>query len=213
MKTVYLVRHGETISNIKKLWQDGSDVLSPSGFLQADILASRIKNLTVDKAITSTLTRAVQTAERITKQTGLTFMESAFFAEATVPTSTVGYAYENDENNPVFKFFAARDAHTDNPDFRYEDEETYNEFIDRIKAGLVYLESLPVENILVVTHGTILRTLISCIMHQDMGMTPLILFKAGWNLETVNASISVIRKKEYKPWTILTFNDHAHFAE
>ena len=213
MKTVYLVRHGETLSNIKKLWQDGSDELSPAGFVQADVLAARIKNISVDMAISSTLTRAVQTAEQITKQTGLLFTQSAFFAEATVPTSTVGYAYENDENNPVFKFFAARDAQTDNPNFRYEDEETFNEFISRIKEGLEYLNSLPVENILVVTHGTILRTLISCIMHQGMDMTLFELFKAGWNLETVNASISVIRKKDDKPWTVLTFNDHAHFAE
>jgi broad specificity phosphatase PhoE len=76
---VYLVRHGETNANIKKLWQDGSDVLSPAGFEQAAVLANRLKTIVVDMAISSTLIRAVQTAGVITTQTGLTFTESALF--------------------------------------------------------------------------------------------------------------------------------------
>ncbi len=213
MKKIYFVRHGETVSNVKKLWQDGSDELTPAGLVQADILAERLKNLSIDIAVTSPYKRAVQTADQITKQTGLQFTESALFAEPTVPSSTVGHAFQVEVGNPIFDYFAVRDLHTENPDFRYEDEETINEMMTRIKDALSYLDQLPAENILVVTHGTILRTIISYVLHQDIKLSPFELFKAGWNFEITNASISVIRKKEGKPWTVLTFNDHAHFAE
>ncbi len=213
MKTIYLVRHGETHANIKRVWQDATDELSPKGLQQAEDVAQRLSTLKIDFALTSSMKRAVQTADVIGKKTGISFLESPFFVEVSVPTSTVGTTYEEVEGNAGFEYVATRDLHADDPDYRYEDEETLNELIERIKAGLAYLDSLPAQNILVVTHGTILRSLISLVMHQELLVTPYTIFTAGRRLETMNTSISVLHKKPDALWSVITFNDYAHFAE
>ena len=213
MKTIYLVRHGETYANIKRIWQDASDELSPDGLLQAGRLAERLAKVDIDFAVTSSMIRAVQTAEVIQKETDLLFTKSPFFIEVAVPTSTVGTTYVEEIGNAGFEYVTARDAHGNDSQYRYEDEETLSELMERMQAGLEYLESLPAQNILVVTHGTILRTMISLVLHQGLDVTPFTIFSAGRRLETVNTSISVLHKKPDAPWSVFTYNDHAHFAE
>ncbi|MES2966955.1 MAG: histidine phosphatase family protein [Patescibacteria group bacterium] len=213
MKTIYLVRHGETNANVKKTWQNAFDELSERGVVQAENLANRLQNVPFDYVVSSSMKRAVQTVEAVCEKNGLPYVQSDLFVEVSVPTSTIGSVYVEVVGNPGFDYVTARDAEATNPDFRYEDEETLHELLSRIQSGLDYLDHLPAENILVVTHGTILRTLVSAVMHQGLDVSPYTIFTAGRRLDTVNTSITVLHKPENGLWSIFTYNDHAHFAE
>ncbi len=213
MKTIYLVRHGETNANIKKAWQNAYDELSDKGHIQAETLAARLQDAPIDYIVSSSMKRAIQTVEAVCKKNGLPYELSDLFVEVSVPTSTIGSVYKEAAGNPGYDYVTARDAQATNPDYRYQDEETLNELSARIQSGLEYLAQLPAENILVVTHGTILRTLVSAVMHQGLDVSPYIIFTAGRRLDTVNTSITVLHKPDNGLWSIFTYNDHAHFAE
>jgi len=63
-----ITRHGETISNKKKILQGHLDVeLSNIGFLQAKKLAQRLKDEKIDVVYSSDLIRAVDTSQEILK--------------------------------------------------------------------------------------------------------------------------------------------------
>ncbi len=215
MKKIFLVRHGETIANISKIWQDSTDGLSPRGFIQAEKLAERLKKNTFGLAFCSSFTRAQQTAEVISKRLGLNFLPSDLFIEVQNPSCTVGVRQEKIPGNAVYEYMQKRDSAVDKDNFRYEDEETFTELIARARKALEALTEADGETILVVTHGTIMRTLVGLVLSQhEPNRSPSEIFYAGRYMQTINTGITVLTYEEdTKVWSLLTFNDHAHFAE
>ncbi|MCI8649456.1 MAG: histidine phosphatase family protein [Anaerotruncus sp.] len=64
MTTVFLIRHGTTESNLKGLFQGSLDIpLNDLGLAQAQCLAKRFRDTTIEAVYTSPLSRARQTAE------------------------------------------------------------------------------------------------------------------------------------------------------
>ena len=69
MKTIYLVRHGETEWNASGRYQGFTDVpLNGRGLRQAEACAEVLANVTVHRVISSDLVRAQVTAETIAKK-------------------------------------------------------------------------------------------------------------------------------------------------
>mgnify|MGYP003685957733 CR=1 FL=1 len=63
---IYLVRHGETIYNAKKLLQGQKNIdLNENGFNQAKLLSEKLNHITFSKVFTSDLKRAINTAKPI----------------------------------------------------------------------------------------------------------------------------------------------------
>ena len=215
MKKIFLVRHGETLANIAKTWQDSTDELSPRGFIQAETLAERIKDNTFDQAFSSSYTRAKQTAEVIAKRLGLDFIFSNLFTEVKNPSSTIGIKLEKIPGNVVHEYLEKRRLATDRDNFRYEDEETFTELIARARKVLESLDEVKGETTLVVTHGSFMRTLVGVVLSQhEPERSPSEIFYAMRYMKTTNTGITVLTyDEESKVWSLLTFNDHAHFAE
>lgn len=67
MKHIYLIRHGRTVANERHIHQGPEEPLSQEGRKQAERLALFVKNLNVDRLISSTHTRARETAEILSK--------------------------------------------------------------------------------------------------------------------------------------------------
>ncbi len=66
---IYVVRHGQTDWNLKKIYQGRKDIqLNNMGLEQAKELKSKLKNVQFDYVFSSPLTRALQTARTITNQ-------------------------------------------------------------------------------------------------------------------------------------------------
>ena len=59
---IYLVRHGQTNNNIKKLFNTEDEDINEKGIQQAEILREKIKDIDYDIIISSPLLRATHTA-------------------------------------------------------------------------------------------------------------------------------------------------------
>ena len=65
MKTLYLLRHGQTFANVHKVYNPDTDSLTPHGQEQARAAAAYIQQLPVDGVFCSPLPRAVETARML----------------------------------------------------------------------------------------------------------------------------------------------------
>ena len=85
MKTVYFIRHGESegIANLR--YQPSEAPLTERGREQARLIAERCTRLQIDTIISSTMTRAQETAAIIAARTGLPVESSDFFRERRLP--------------------------------------------------------------------------------------------------------------------------------
>ena len=69
---IYVIRHGQTDYNVKNVYQGQRDIpLNNVGIKQAEEIANKFKDIKVDMILVSPLIRAKQTAEYISKVTGV----------------------------------------------------------------------------------------------------------------------------------------------
>lgn len=211
MKTVYIVRHGETVGNVTNTWQGGDDPLNERGHEQARVVAERLRELPFDLLISSTMVRALETARAIAATTEKAIIESDLLREWKNPSSLIGQKHSVEPGTPMAEYLRYRTEYFDNPEKRFEDEETPTEVKQRARDALGYLASLEEERIVVVTHGNFLRICIgSVLLAEDLNAREFHSMLRG--LEIVNTAISVIRH-DGERWRVLTYNDHAHFAD
>jgi len=211
MKRVYLVRHGETTSNLKQTWRTANESLTDMGIEQAHKAAKRVKSLPIDTLYTSTAERAVKTADIICEHTNIPSEATALFYEEKSPTSIQGLLHEHTPDNPIEKYIQALLEHSEDPAYHYEDEENLFERKVRIEKILSFLTEAPQDNILVVTHGNILKMLAAYIV-LGPNCTAKELYISSQSLKTSNTGITLL---EYTSgtWRMLMWNDHEHFAE
>ncbi|MEY3740605.1 MAG: hypothetical protein RLZZ192_1281 [Pseudomonadota bacterium] len=69
--SIHFIRHGETLLNAARVIQPANTPLGPRGLEQADLVAQRIKALKPAAILSSDMPRAWQTAQAISKATGL----------------------------------------------------------------------------------------------------------------------------------------------
>jgi len=215
MKRVYFVRHGESVSNAEGTVQGLTDPLSLEGEKQVFCIAERARNLGFTELFSSDALRARMTAEAISQATKIPIEESTLFREAKNPTSLIGCAALSQE---FLDFLALQKAHADEADWHFEDEENYHDLVTRANKALQFLLTREADEVCVVTHGHFLRFLLATMVLGDE-LTP-----KSWNSfarhfgitntgVTVCAYQGTYHHPEEKIWRILTWNDHAHFAE
>ncbi|OHB20351.1 MAG: hypothetical protein A2854_01185 [Parcubacteria group bacterium RIFCSPHIGHO2_01_FULL_56_18] len=217
VKTIYLVRHGEaehnpTAENIATHYKGGSAELTPRGFLQADKIAERATNLPVQAIIASTMTRAQQTAEVISKSTGISVESSDLFTEWKNPSSFVGLEWKDPETQRLERewqqtFFTENGA-------RMRDGENFDDINERGKRALALLAKRPEENVLVVTHGVFLRVLVGRIVFGD-AFSPMMLKGLYRGFRTANTGLTLVHYDPDDPhcaWWMSLWNDHAHLG-
>ncbi len=205
---LYLIRHGESNLNRLGIHQDGSAELSANGLKQAEQVAKRFSNITIDIVLTSTYTRARQTAEAIAKKLHKNPDLDAQLVEFRRPTIIVGRKTDDPEvvniKNKIF-------ANWDNPRFRYSDEETFFEFKDRIELVLKKIENIKKDHVLVVTHGHVI-TMLLCLMAFENSFPSVIFDRFRKFLKTSNTGVTVCNYEDNK-WKLITCNDTSHLPK
>jgi broad specificity phosphatase PhoE len=208
MKTIYLVRHGQTNANVTQTFQGPSEPLSEVGEKQAFRLAERLQHLDFAKIIASDYVRTCQTTEPIRQLVNVSFETSALLREEKTPTSWLGRT-EMDVNGQQFTEDLIDKS--DDLSWRVEDAENTHDIHTRIKKSLEMLENDSSDSILVVSHGNFLKQLLGHVLLDGRGtLKEVASFKR--TLKTTNTGISVIVFEKGR-WRVLTWNDHAHFAE
>ena len=158
MTTIFLVRHGETVDNVRQIMQGQTQgMLNEKGRGQAQQVAERLSVEPIDAVVASDLHRAVQTAEIIAAPHGL-------------PVTTTPLLRERDWGSFTGRFI---------PDLRGEtwpdDIESEDALLERARSFLIYITTTyPDKRVVAVGHGitnkAILAVYAQCPMREVQRM-------------------------------------------
>jgi broad specificity phosphatase PhoE len=212
VKTVYLVRHGQSDDNALPVFQSLNSPLSLKGKLQAETIANRLKNHTIDVIISSPLPRAQQTAEYISKSVDKAVTYSDLFVERIKPSKLEGKPWKDKVANDLWRNWE-RTLYASG--IRVEDGENYDDTILRVDNAIKYLTQLEEESIVIVSHGHFIRTLVARILLGEK-LTGDILKHFQERTFMENTGITILLYKdgfeEDFDWRLLTLNDDTHFT-
>lgn len=154
MNKLYIVRHGETDWNVKKLLQGKTDIeLNENGKHQAELLKDKININNIDVVICSPLIRTRQTAEILISNK----------LDIKYDKLIVERGFGNYEGKPIeFELIGKQ------WDYKLNDKENGIESIqDCLKRAQRFIDKLNKEynnkNILIVSHGSFIKALHFCI--------------------------------------------------
>jgi broad specificity phosphatase PhoE len=202
MTRLYLARHGETEWNKFSKIQGRTDTeLSEEGVRQAELLAGRLEREKIDFIYSSSLKRAVKTAEIIAGYKSCGVVKSDKYHEICLgPWEGMTI---NDIKEKYSEHFRA--YREDPANFRLPGAETFLQLTERTYSGILdMVDSHKGSNILVVSHGTAIKAAIIRILGIDI---------INYNKFRIdNASLSVIEfldDMSSKP-VVLCLNDTSH---
>ena len=156
LTTFYLVRHGETEYNVKKIIQGQSDSpLTKKGIEEVKNVAKKLKGIKFDYVFSSDLLRAKRTAEIIALEHKLEIQTNKLLRERR-------FGNLEGKSNSELKWEKRFDNLTNEQKYTYKhspdiesDEEIVTRFLTFIREVAI---GYPRKTILVVTHGGIIRT-------------------------------------------------------
>lgn len=160
--SLYIVRHGETDWNVKRLLQGQTDIpLNKTGKIQAEKLAKSLKDIEFAMIFSSDLLRAKRTAEIIALEKKIAVRTTKVLRERKFGRFE-GMSWENKEFQALFDKFLKLSAKQKFKTTPYEgnesDEELMSRFIPFIReASIAHLG----KNVLVVTHGGVMRAFLN----------------------------------------------------
>ena len=196
---IYLIRHGRQCSKLCNV-----DVeLAPEGREQADLLGQRLKTYDIEAVYSSDLIRARETADIINKHLNKPRVIDERWQEANFGGMT---GLTNDEMREKYGDFLEKRA-TMTEDILYPDGgENCRMVFERSFEALKDLTKENYENVCVVTHGGVIRALLTGIVGADYAKW----LTYGRQLE--NCSIShILYDEKMKTFHIERLNDFAHF--
>ncbi len=211
MKKIYFVRHGETDANESDTEQNREGVLTDLGKRQTENLGKRFLNIPIDVIISSSYPRARDTSKIINQNINKGIVYSDLFIEYLVPSVIVGKVISNQSTIDVYRQLA-KNYHTGD---RHSDEETFKDLKNRANHALQFIADRNEENILVVTHGMFLRTILAYILLGENLTSQE--FEAILSVaKTKNTGLTFVEyndsTKSLAKWKLIVWNDHSHLG-
>ena len=211
MKRVYFIRHGQSKENVGENRQTMNAPLTAHGRKQAHLVAKRVAHFPVDVIISSTMSRAKETAHIISNEIGKKVELSELFIEKRRPSELIGRTKNDPETFEIEELIVKNFTI---PETHYSDEENFEDLKERATKILDYLIQRPEKNILVVTHGFILRTVMArMILGKDLTAEEGLRFIQTFHMENTGITVIGHDEKRKNPWWLWVWNDHAHLDE
>ena len=193
MKKIYLLRHGETAWNAEGRLQGHSDIpLNDQGRRQAQSMMPIMRQIIFDTCYTSDLSRASQTAALALQNRSIPLISEPRLRERN-------FGFMNGMQGPDIEHLKKIEPHrfiTLDKTGRQiaKDAESETEFTSRLGALMKDLEEQTHDNILLVTHGGVIRQYIRLLTPYNPIFQPsncgLYLFTRGengkYNFESVH---------------------------
>lgn len=202
MTRFYLIRHGQTYWNQENRMQGQFETdLTPLGERQAIALGEHLKGIAFDKVYSSPQRRAVKTTQLIIGERPLPIQTDDALKEILMG-DWQGILIEDLKRD----FPAEIDLFWNHPEqYKRETCETYEEV--RIRAA-EFMERVaaenPGKNILVVTHGALLKTLYTYLKYQQIS-------EIAHAVHPLSTAMAIVEKKDGM-WNVLAWNDTTHLA-
>lgn len=201
MTTVYIVRHCESMANLKHSFAGLFDVdISPKGAIQLECLAEKFKEIKLDKVYSSHLKRAYKTAEAMNRHSGCEIIVDDSFIEINLgildgrPVKDMTAEQTYFWNNEPHKFFV-------------EGGETMGEVSKRTMEGLLrVVRENPDSTIAIASHGCAVRTLI----RQLKGLPEEDIINVEW---CDNTGVNKVVFYDDGSYELITENDGSHLSE
>lgn len=211
-KIIYLIRHGESVSNVNDVFQGSDDQLTARGRAQAKALGKKLKKFyPIECIITSTHARAHETAEILGSALGITPRGTQLLIEQKRPSSIVGCRTTDAAAAAIYR--EGQEKFHD-PDFVYGDGETFSDLKSRALLALRHILAHDEEHIAVVTHGVFATVLAAASQHGE-ALTSHDL--DAYQLRLTNTGLSVLMYKTRhtfsgvdRGWIIHRWNDIGH---
>lgn len=211
-KAIYMIRHGESVSNVKGIFQGSADALTDRGRAQALALGKRLaKHYPIERIITSTHERAKETAAIIGGKLCLAPSATPLLIERRQPSTIIGRTTDDAEAVSIHQ--EGRERFHD-PDFLYGDGETFADLKARALAALAHILTQPEKHIAVVTHG-VFATFLAAASQRGSALTSHDL--DTYQFRVANTGLSILSHKtrhtfsgDDRGWIILRWNDIAH---
>lgn len=210
-KTVYFVRHGQSVGNVTPEFQKLESPLSEKGHEQSKRIAERAKHIEFETLICSPLARTRETCEPIAQATGKEPEYSDLFVERTKPTGLEGKLHTDEEAGRVWEDWN-KSLYTSG--LRVGDGENFDDLIERADKALAFLQNRPEKSLLVVTHGYFLRTIFARVLLGD-ALTGEAFKAFQSHIEMQNTGLSALKygdRYEGPGWHVWIYNDHAHLG-
>lgn len=211
MKTVYLVRHGESEGNVGHFGQSRETPLTDRGRDQAQEIARRAQHLKFDILVSSPYIRALETARAIAKVTNHKIIKQEYFRERRRAIHVVGLPH----NHPHSIAEVERWWSTWGEAVPDSDAESYPEIIERANKAWSWLKNRPEDVALVVTHDFTARVILATAVFGDQ-ITPDICRHFIRSFHLGNTGLAGFTyQTEHQPtrWDLLFWNDQSHLAE
>lgn len=212
-KSVYFVRHGQSIDNAQPVFQSLDSPLSDKGRKQADSIAYRLSTIPFEILISSPVRRAKETAEAIAKRANKDIVYSDLFVERIKPSEIDGKSWTDENANKLWRKW---EESLYQSGFRVSDGENYDDTVARVDKALDFLKNLNESKIAVVTHGYFLRAIVARVLIGN-NLTGAIMKQIQERASMENTGITVLQYRdafeEDFEWRLWTYNDHSHFAE
>jgi valyl-tRNA synthetase len=157
-RNIFLVRHGETDHNMGKKMQGSSDIpLNDEGRTQAMAAAEKLENQGIKYIICSNLSRAKETAEIIQKRIGGELIVIENLREKNYGDSE---GMDTDEAKQSYPDIYTYEGKATNG-------ESYKEVEERVFVELENIIKKYKDNVAIVSHGAVMRTMLRRIKNVD----------------------------------------------
>ena len=201
MTKIFLVRHGMTLWNNERKIQGNTDIeLAPEGIAQAKLLAEHFPIENISAVYSSDLKRAKVTAEILAEKFNLPVQTVKNLRETNFGDWEGKKLSELEKTDPLNyeRFFR-------NPEeLRVANAETFKQLqIRAVDAIKKIIAAHPDENIIIVAHGAINRTILCHILEMPL--------KSMWTLSQFNTALNIIRFEDGF-FTVDLINGTAHLV-
>lgn len=182
---LYFVRHGETEHNKNQCYYGSIDVdITEKGVLQAQNGSEKLKNINFNKVYVSALKRTEQTANILMEGRQVELIKDKRINEINFGV------FEGKSHEEIKEFYSDewKIWCDDWKGFTPPEGENYIQFYDRTKSFMDDILKLDEDNVLIVTHGGVIRSVYCYLLGGSLDFF--------WSFGSKNGDITII-KYEY----------------